>query len=522
MSFPHLLALAAALAASVATTAYSQTQTSVSGLVVDQATGMALPAAGVTVLSAAGATITGAVADAAGRFTVLGLAPGEYTLRVSHAGYDAGTISLLIGARNTVYSVGDVRLARATEVEALVVAAEAAVQVDVGTNVFRMDDNVAAAGGSVLDAMRSLPGITISEEGQIMLRGSDRVPVLIDGKPSALTGFGNQSALDSIQAANIERIEIINNPSARYDAAGMAGIINIVYRQDRVLGLHGDVGLAVGVGALSRRKPDIPSLLGSFDFNPRYAPAINLTYNTDKARFFLSGELINRRDLPNNEFHTRYYDDGRIRYSQIPENRKQTRFVIKGGVDWRPTDLDTITLSSIYDREHHNDYANIPFLNERGTRTRLWFWTEDEITGFFNTSFSYKRQLGEAGHQISLNIAYTRGWEDEAYYLNEDSPVRVGTDSTHIIATEHTFPIGIDYVRPLRSGRLEAGAKLQLRRIPVTYDVVRGARSIIYPGLGDDSRWEETIYAGYANLVHETQRFAVEAGLRAVVSQVVV
>ena len=66
------------------------------------------------------------------------------------------------------------------------------------------------------------------------------------------------------------------------------------------------------------------------------------------------------------------------------------------------------------------DHANIPFLTEEGTRTRLWFWTEDEVTGFFNSSLSYKRRLGEVGHEITLNAQYTRGWEDEAYFLNEN------------------------------------------------------------------------------------------------------
>jgi hypothetical protein len=319
-----------------------------------------------------------------------------------------------------------------------------------GTNVFGMAEN-ANATGSVLDAMRSLPGITIGEEGQILLRGSDRVPVLIDGRPSALTGFGGQGALDSIQASNIERIEIINNPSARFDAAGMAGIINIVYRQEEAMGLHGDVGFSFGLGALSRRKPDIPSELGSYDYNPRYAPTVNLTYNTETTRYFFSGEYISRDDLPNNEFHTRFYDDGRIRFSQIPENREQTRVILRGGVDWQPTDVDTISFSSIFDREHHNDFANIPFLDQDGARTRLWFWTEDEVTGFFNSTLSYKRNLGEVGHDITLDVQYTRGWEDEAYFLNEDSPVRVGTDNTHLVATEHTLPISLDYVRPLSS-----------------------------------------------------------------------
>ena len=151
--------------------------------------------------------------------------------------------NVLIGALNRVYSLGELPLTRSAED---VVVTGALVQAEIGTNVFRIDENPNAT-GSVLDALRALPGITIGEEGRIMLRGSDRVPVLIDGKPSALTGFGNQVALDSIQASNIERIEIINNPSASFDAAGAAGIVNIVYRREEALGLHGDVGFSAGV-----------------------------------------------------------------------------------------------------------------------------------------------------------------------------------------------------------------------------------------------------------------------------------
>jgi hypothetical protein len=378
-----------------------------------------------------------------------------------------------------------------------------------------MKDNIASAGGSVLDALRTIPGVTIGEEGRILLRGSDRVPVLVDGKPSALTGIGNQTALDSIPAGNIERIEIINNPSARYDAAGMAGIINIVYRQDRALGWSGDAGMSAGVGALSKRREDIPSRLGSWDSNYRYAPSFSVTYNADALKTFLQAEFIQRRDLPNNEFTTRYYDDGRVRYSQIPENRKQQRYIAKGGVDLHLTEADTLGFSTAYDWEHHNDFADIPYLDEQLRTTRRWFWMEDEITGFFNTQLNWRREFQTPGRRLSASVQYTRGWEDESYFLNEESPIRIGTDATRIIATEHTIPVTLDYVHPLRAGRIETGLKFQSRRLPLTYEITPGFQSVIYPGLGDESNWEERIYASYANLVHESRRYALEGGLRA-------
>ena len=99
---------------------------------------------------------------------------------------------------------------------------------DLDKKTFNLDDNITQSSGSVLDAMKTMPGGMVDSEGKVMLRGRDKVMVLIDGKQSSLTGFGNQIGLDNIPAANIESIEIINNPSAKYDATGMAGMINII------------------------------------------------------------------------------------------------------------------------------------------------------------------------------------------------------------------------------------------------------------------------------------------------------
>jgi hypothetical protein len=511
----HVFVLAFVVLAVVGTASRANAQAKVSGEVLARG-GQPLSAASIAVSDPSGRVLTGALTDERGRFVITNLPPGRYDVRVSHDGFQPDKRELIIGVRNTVYSLSHIALDPVATVQELVVQAAPATRVAVGTSSFDMDDNIAArSGGSVLDALRTLPGITISDEGGVMLRGSDRVPVLVDGKPSALTGFGNQTALDSIPAGNIDRIEIITNPSARFDAAGMAGIVNIVYKTNRKLGLHGDVGLSYGVGTLEKRKADVPSPLGSFTHNPRVAPSLNLTYNADDWSGFGSAEYIDRKDLPNNEFTTRYYDDARIRYSQIPENRRQTRVIAKAGFDWRPTEANSFTVAVLYDREHHIDRAQIPFLDQNLSQLRYWFWRESEITGLFNIGATWKHQLGgEPGHTLGLNVQFSRAWEDETYNLNEVSPVRVGTDQTRIVAIEKTLPVSLDYVRPLSSGRLEAGLKYQRRHIPDTYDVVRGNGSIIYPGLGDTSEWGETIYAGYLNLVYERPNWAVEGGVR--------
>ena len=382
--------------------------------------------------------------------------------------------------------------------------------------VFDLGQDIARATGSVLDAMRGLPGVTVSQDGQIQLRGSDRVAILIDGKQSGLTGIGNQSGLDSIPAGSIASIEVINNPSAAYDANGMAGVINIVYRQDQAEGLQLDTGLSLGVGALDKRKPDLPTELGSFSSNGKINPRVNLVNNSDRGGYFVQADVLFQEDLPNNEFTTRYYDDGRVTLSQVPENREQEQVVVRGGFDREIDDYRSWTFSSLFDFEHHTDVAQVPYIDAVAQELyRYWFWQEEEKTGHLNLVLTHTREFEQPGKELSWSVQYTRGWEDEAYFLNDRSALRNAQDETHLDALEHTLPFQLDYVKPLRNGRMETGFKLQRREIPVEYHVNRGEDTVIYPGLGDWSEWGEDIYAGYVNYVREQPKYAVEVGFRA-------
>ena len=214
--------------------------------------------------------------------------------------------------------------------EVQVVGQRASVNQGLDKKSFDVANNISQSGGTILDAMANMPGISINQEGKVLLRGSDKVVILIDGKQSALTGMANQKGLENIASSNIERIEVINNPSAKYDASGMAGIINIVYKKEYEKGFNGDVGLSLGVGALTKRRKDLPSTLGSYSFNKKIIPSLNLNYRTSNFNTFLQTEIIQQKSLPNNEFTTRYYDDGTSTISQVPENRLQTHYVVKG------------------------------------------------------------------------------------------------------------------------------------------------------------------------------------------------
>eukprot|EP01089_Gocevia_fonbrunei_P022984 TRINITY_DN9506_c0_g1_i1.p1 TRINITY_DN9506_c0_g1~~TRINITY_DN9506_c0_g1_i1.p1 ORF type:complete len:532 (-),score=78.15 TRINITY_DN9506_c0_g1_i1:51-1646(-) len=241
-----------------------------------------------------------------------------------------------------------------------------------------------------------------------------------------------------------------------------------------------------------------------------------MNYKKDKVNYFLQSEFIAQEALPNNEFTSRNYDDGRNIISQVPENRKQFRSIINAGIDYSLDDRNEFTFSGLYDREKHIDTAQVAFINmDSNTRNRFYNWREEEVTRYFNASMNFRHKFEQAGHTLSSNMQYTQGLEDETYSLNDSSAVRIGRDKTNIRAIENTTSLSTDYVRPLKNGRIELGAKLRIRRLPVDYTITPGNNSIIYPGIGTFSDWGENLFAGYVNYLLEEEKYDIEAGLRA-------
>lgn len=493
-------------------------QITVSGQVLAADGDTPIPYATVTATTPEGDLLGGGLSEADG-FFVLDLATrGRIQITVSYLGYAPQGRELFIGEHNNIYNIGKMLLTPDAQLleEVTVTGERSTLSGALDKKTFDLSDQRAQGGGSVLDAMKALPGVTVTQDGELLLRGSNRVAVLVDGKQSGMTGYGNQRGLGSIPAGNIERIEIINNPSAKYDAAGQAGIINIIYKKEKAAGFNGTVGLSYALGELTTRKADLPTELGRYRLNSHLQPDLGLNYRNDKVQSWFQGSVLAQEKLPNNEFTTRNYDDGRRTISQVPENRRQIRYILKAGVDYLLDDRNTLSLSGIYDYEHHIDTAQIPYIDlVDGERYRYWNWKEDESTRLVNGRLGLVHNFGAPGHDLELSAQYSQGKEDEQYFLNDSTVFRQAQDTSHLIAIENIYAFNVDYLRPLAGGRIEAGGQLRFRRLPVTYEIGQGERSIIYPGLGDASRWTEDLYAGYLNYIYETPRFEAEAGLRA-------
>ena len=203
----------------------------ISGKLIDQQSGEPLPYATVSLKKSKDSSLIAAsISNEAGMFEIETTTEGNCFLEVSYLGLQKTYKDVFVGTLNNFLDVGEIVLVEdAAQLEVITVEGKKAmVSQKLDKKSFLLEDNIAQAGGSVLDALRALPSVSVDQDGVVSLRGSNKVSVLIDGKQSALTGFGSQTALDNIPSSNIERIEIINNPSAKDNAIGSAGIINIV------------------------------------------------------------------------------------------------------------------------------------------------------------------------------------------------------------------------------------------------------------------------------------------------------
>ncbi len=490
----------------------------VSGRVQDAQTKAPLPFLTVQLLTEKGSVfVAGRLTDGAGAFTFTGLKKGTYLLDARIIGYKPLRQRVLIGELSAFLDLGVLPMeAAAAALGQVVVTANASeIASAMDRKTFRVADNASQAGGSVVQAMSTLPGVTIGQDGKIQLRGSDKVAVLIDGKQTALTGAGSQRGLENLPASAIQSIEIINNPGAKYDANASAGIINLILKKEEQTGLTGKVGLMGGAGALWEKRENLPTIRPQFRYTPKFNPSLAVNYRNGATNSFLQGDWLYSPTLNKNEFSTRTYDDGSVITQQIKRNRRTDYATLNGGVDHAFSERNSMSVSGLFNREKILDNGDNPyFLNNLQNRYRLWQFLEDEVkyTAFGSAVFTHL--FPAPGHSLRFTSNYSFHREDEQYFFTNTLPSFTGQDAFKLLSDEHIVDLNADYIKPLKQGRVEAGFKGRYRSIPVNMQFFPGERSPLDAGAGGMATYRETIPALYANYVYENQHVELEGGLR--------
>ncbi|SHI72627.1 Outer membrane receptor proteins, mostly Fe transport [Hymenobacter daecheongensis DSM 21074] len=435
------------------------------GTVLDAATKKPVEFATVALLPATGTTpLDGTVCDEKGRFVLKGLAPGTYRVQLSFVGYTGRTETVTVGEGST--DLGTVALTSAVQKlgEVTVTGERDVVETKPDRIVYNAEKDLTNAGGTAADVLRKVPLLSVDPEGNVQLRGTSNVLVLINNKPSGIVAGSVADAMKQIPADQIKTVEVITSPSAKYDAEGSGGIINITLKKNNLQGTNGSLGLAGGTrssnanAALNYRQGKV-GLTSSASGFAYYSP--------------------NRNDLE------RYLKnaDGTERLTLL--QRGEGNSLGGGGfgrlgLDYDPAQYHSLTLAvqgSMFrnsgDNQLFNESTPTPAFSNRFTRdSERSFHTQS-----YDVSGSYTRTFAQKRREWNVLGQHTRNRNNQDFSLDQYPGEGVAANPNYReqslnLSRNLETTLQTDYVHPLsETTTLETGAKAIMRRVSSDYTV---------------------------------------------------
>jgi len=369
--------------------------------------------------------------------------------------------------------------------------------------IFNMGTDLASTSGSVSDLMRNIPSVQVDVEGNVSLRGSENVTILIDGKPSTLMNARTRAdALRQIPASEIERIEVITNPSAQYKPDGVSGIINIVRKKQRTAGLNGS--LSANVGTRERRNA-----------------TASLNYNVGRVNLFASYGI--RRDF----YEIRNTDD-RIRREGATQYTSQLTtgqanplsHIVRAGVDWNITPNDRLQVNGGFNRRHFirhdNIYSTDKDANQDITYQGVRYRYDNENVKQWETGTSYTHTFGK-GHKLTADYSYSslEGLEDNQYETySTDGTTK---DNTQIWQAYYQHLFRLAYHRSWNESlKLNVGYELDALQTDLNFHVQNLEEDVFVPDPNRTSDFTnlDSKQSLYATLEYAQDKWDILLGIR--------
>lgn len=477
----------------------------------------ALPFATVSIYTEKDSLIGGGISGEDGKFLVE-IPFGKYYALIEFMGFEPVKTSVFgLSQDNPLQDLGEIQLTvSAADLNEVVVQGEKTImELALDKRVFNVGKDLANAGGNASDILMNLPSISVDPQGNVLLRGSSNVRILIDGKPSGLVSFKGGSGLRQLPANLVERVEVITNPSARYEAEGMAGVINIILKKDAKQGFNGSFEVVTGA----------PTNLGF---------SANLNYRKNKINWFINYGIA-YRNLPSvgTIYQEVYGQNSTFITSQTREgNVESINNNVRGGLDYFFNEKSVLTASYLWRRSdarritdiRYQDYIN-SIDNYQSFTTRRQDEKEREPNS--EISLSYKKTFEQKGHELTTAFTYLNYWEnsDQIYTQNTFSPIGMPLSGANLIQYslndeyENQYLVQMDYTKPFgKDGKLESGFRTSFREMKndylVTQEDENGIANTIL-GLDNVFVYDENILAAYAIYGNKINKISYQAGLRA-------
>ncbi|MBC9934899.1 outer membrane beta-barrel protein [Chitinophaga qingshengii] len=488
----------------------------ISGVVTDSA-GSKRSGVGLGLLKAADSSaIKFAVTDEAGRYRFENVAGGDYYIAAMNGGGTKIVSSrLTVSDARSLVNVPDITLSLPPRELATVTVAgqKPLIERKLDRIVLNVENSPLAAGNSALEVIARAPGVSVDNEGAISLRGKQGVNVLINGKPTYLSAADLANMLRATDGSTIQSVEIISNPSARYDASGSSGVIDIKLKKDRSMGTNGSIVIGSGWGNYYKGNG-----------------GLSLSHREGKVALFANyNYLYNKRDR---DMVINRVNETSIENTYFQQNsrlvREYSNHSFKAGIDYNVSSRNTIGFT-------FTGYANNTIADGNGTtlmgpggkiNDSLITDNSDGHSRFRNMAFNLnnKTVFDSSGRSLSVDLDYSEfSNKDIFYYDNYTRIIKTGIDLAPVSirnitpATIRIYALKADYAQPLRKGyTLESGVKISYVKTDndLRFDSLKNG-DWKHTDRSNQFIYDENVYAAYLNVNKEFSKTKIQAGLRA-------
>jgi outer membrane receptor protein involved in Fe transport len=473
----------------------------ISGLILEKGTNIPLEYATVVLQDVnKPEVVTGGVTDIDGKFS-FEINSGIYNVRYEFISFK--TISIKNKSLKTDTNLGTIFLEEdvAQLKDVVVVAEKSTVEIKLDKRVYNVGKDMMVKGGTVSDVLDNVPSVTVDPDGTIALRGNENVRILIDGKPSGLAGINIADALKLLPADAVEKVEVITNPSARYDAEGSGGIINIVLRKGKAQGVNGSFVVSAG-------DPE------------SYGVSSNLNYRSDNFNLF-SNFGYNYRNSPGNSLNdAEYFNSDGTTSSFVNERRTNNRlnegFNSNFGIDLFLNESSTWSNALTFSKSRGKNPDDVYFYNYDNTFTPTFIRNRfnDQKSNDFNFEYStnFTKKFKKDDHKLTVDIAISQNRDDESSIIYDEilgDSSSLFTESTLNNQKQQRNLFQTDYVLPIgENGRFEAGYRGSFQQ-NLTEFVIEP--NTLYSNTLEYNEFINAFYAQYGNKIN---KFSYFLGLR--------
>lgn len=466
--------------------------------------------------ASSGKMAKGAITDENGNFTLSDLPYGSYELKVSYVGYKELSRKCTLSASKPTHHFTALYLTEDAKQlgEVTVTGQRAIMKLEVDRKSFDVTQDISNAGGSASDVLENIPSVEVDNDGNVSLRGNSSVEVWINGKASGITSDNRAEILQQLPAESIERIEVIDNPSAKFSAEGSAGIINIVLKKDRRAGYYGS--LQAGANTIGG---------ANTSFNINYNSSLIDAYASVGYRHrHNEGESVSRQEY----LTTNTYQN----YTGTSTGQGNNLFV-RAGATLHATKNDDISLSGMFMYGQRKDWNSTPYhygdmATGQDTRMMMRRTTSKGDMNMRNIEFNYRHTFGSDQHFLDFVVNHNRWggdneniYRDSTVYYNPAAPTTYDYLSRPLDMNNKGWEIRLDYENPISDRlKLQAGYNGRLSHENTPQESYADSTSWWGTNLKEDKTYfnrfiyDIDIHALYATLNYTIGKFGVMAGLR--------